>query len=273
MKRVVERRLQYFLTTRRRGREDVSTAVRELEKIGRLAIVGGMIRDLALFGNGKFRSDVDLVVDARGEEGLARWAALRGAKRNRFGGYSAVVGRWTVDVWLLAATWAHRAGHVEVNSFADVRRATFFSCDAVVYDLQRRRLIPAKGYFDRLEKRILEVNLEATLNPTGNTVRAFRYAIQKGFRWGPKLSKFVCEELEREGWEALIREDMKAVGGPVIGELRRTELEGELWRHIRSESEDEFDLAKFFVGRQSELEVFVGRGEGESWVRTMGGVR
>ena len=258
MKQELERRIRYFFASRRRGRIDVRNTVDSLQSFGRLAIIGGMLRDLALFGNAGFLSDVDLVIDPIDDGRLGEWAERNGAEKNRFGGYRAEVGRWKVEVWPLAQTWAHVAGHVRVATFADLRKTTFFRCDAIIYSMTSERLIPAEGYFEELERRVLEINLHPTLNPTGNAVRAFRYALLKGFRWGPKLTKFVGEVVEREGWERLMESEVRGFRGTVLEKWKRWELEEELQRYKERSLNGVFDPIPFLVQEQMEF-PFLGR--------------
>ena len=124
---------------------------------------------------------------------------LAGAEVNRFGGFRFQGPPWEIDVWLLEDTWANRKGHVEVKEFADLLEATFFNCDAVIYDPSSRKIVAKPSYFEDLYGRVLEVNLEPNPNPVGNAVRAFRYAAEKDFRWGPRLCRFISEVLEDAG--------------------------------------------------------------------------
>ena len=185
MERQLESRIQYFFRSRYRGREDVRNVLRDLRRHGRLVLVGGMLRDLALFGNAGFRSDLDFVIAPYDLSGFEKHMESIGARVNRFGGYALPSRKWQIDVWPLERTWAHVAGHARVRTIGDLRGATFFRCDAILYDLDYRKLRAAPDYFGELTKKVLEINLRPNPNPKGNAVRAFRYALMKGFRWGP----------------------------------------------------------------------------------------
>ena len=56
MEQLLERKINYFFSSRHRARDDIQAPLRQLQALGRLALVGGMLRDLALFGNAGFRS-------------------------------------------------------------------------------------------------------------------------------------------------------------------------------------------------------------------------
>ena len=185
MENQLKKLVRYFLSSDYRDREDVRRVLGELEGLGQLVLLGGMLRDLALFGNREFRSDIDFVIDPIDPELFEKRMASIGAKVNRFGGYALSSRKWQIDVWSLKNTWAHTEGHVQVRTFDDLLDTTFFRCDAIFYDLTKKRLRAKQGYFDDLRRRVLEINLRPNPNPKGNAVRAFRYCILKRFRWGP----------------------------------------------------------------------------------------
>ena len=63
MEQLLDKKIRYFLNSHHRGRAEVRKTLAELRLHGRLALVGGMLRDIALFGNAGFNSDLDLVID------------------------------------------------------------------------------------------------------------------------------------------------------------------------------------------------------------------
>jgi len=160
----------------------------------RVAVVGGLARDFARAGRAGFRSDVDLVVEAPADE-VAAVAETLGAKANRFGGYGAKVGVWKIDFWALETTWAARHAGVSVSSLEDITRCTFFDCDAIAYDLRRRRVMCDAGYLDRLRRGALDVNLRPTPSPEGNLLRSMRRLVLWRLHSGPKLRQFIDEHL------------------------------------------------------------------------------
>ncbi len=249
----LERRLRHFLATRRCGREDVRQALKELSVHGRLVLIGGMLRDLALFGNAGFRSDVDTVIVPDDLASFERHMKSIGAAANRFGGYALPSKRWQIDVWPLERTWAHVEGHVEIREPRDLLKATFFRSDAIIYDIDRGRIMAAPEYFQDLDRRVLEMNLPHNPNPRGNAVRAFRYALDKGFRWGPGLSKFLDRMIDPHGWSALLEAEKRSSGRRHLDEIMIDELRRELRRHISEGRTDPFDPSVFRMRRQPEL--------------------
>tara|TARA_E500000318_G_scaffold107776_1_gene117538 strand:- start:3798 stop:4571 length:774 start_codon:yes stop_codon:yes gene_type:complete len=245
MERQLESRIRYFFRSRYRGREDVRRSLKELQNHGSLVLVGGMLRDLALFGNDGFKSDLDFVIMPHNLSAFEAHMEAIGARVNRFGGYALPSRKWQIDVWPLERTWAHLAGHAMVKTLADLPHATFFTCDAIVYDLEHRKLNTAPNYFRDLNEKILEVNLRPNPNPKGNAVRAFRYALMKGFRWGPKLSAFVSEVLASEGWDALLEAEQRSFRSQHLERMCFRDFERALRLHVCGGQDDLFDAASF----------------------------
>lgn len=205
-----KKRLSYFFDTERRGRRSVHDAVNSLQAVGQVAVIGGMLRDLILFGNRGFKSDVDLVVNVDDHDGFMNFVTRSNGVPNRFGGYSMVHGRWQVDVWPLQRTWAHVEGYVEVSDFKDLTEITFFDCDAILFNLTEQKLIFKEGYFDKIDQKLIDINLKPNPNPIGNAVRAFKYALDKDVIWGRDLAQFVYETIEVHGWISLIEKEEKS---------------------------------------------------------------
>src|SRR5262245_19331364 len=105
-KRSLRRRTQHFLTADLYGRRAVGAFCERLNDVGDAAIFGGMLRDLLLEGNTKFRSDVDIVVDTGRIGALEQLLAPYAPRKTAFGGFRLFVHKWMVDVWPLEWTWA-----------------------------------------------------------------------------------------------------------------------------------------------------------------------
>ena len=240
MERLLKQRVRYFLSSRYRGREEIHRALEEMRQFGPIVIIGGILRELALFDNSSFRSDLDLVIDPKYPDRFRQYINSIGATTNRFGGFVIPFRRWKIDVWMLKDTWANRAGHARVDGFEDLVNTTFFNCDAIVYDLSLDKIVTKTGYFEELSKRLLEINLHPNPNPIGNTVRAFRYAIEKDFVWGPRLSKFVHERLDSTDWQSLVRYEWTSNRSITIDRLPKVQFRDELRRHVCSKPEEVF---------------------------------
>ena len=249
----LERRLRYFLTTRRCGREDVRQALKELRRHGRLVLIGGMLRDLALFGNAGFRSDVDSVIVPDNLAAFDRYMKSINATVNKYGGYALPFTRWQIDVWPLERTWAHVEGYVEVKKPRDLLKATFFNSDAIIYDINHRRIMAEAEYFRDLDQRVLEINLLPNPNLQGNAVRAFRYALDKGFRWGPDLSEFLYEMIASDKWGALLEAKRRSPSRLYLDEINIDDLRRELRWHVSQGCKSPFNPLVFRIGGQPRL--------------------
>ncbi|MBB6503702.1 putative nucleotidyltransferase [Sphingomonas endophytica] len=199
------------------------------EKLGRTAIFGGMVRDIARAGPSGYSSDIDLVVDPFDYSGFMDAMRSLGARANRFGGFALQLGAWKVDVWALADTWARTAGHRRVETFADLVDCTFFDWDAAVYDLERGEVIVADDYFARLGSGVLGMNLRENPNELGSAVRAVRRATLWRVKLSGELADFVLHAEQRWGWDAFTRLDAAAFDKPVLRNLERSKLDGSLF--------------------------------------------
>ena len=240
MQKAMERRLNYFFREKRQRREEIQGVVVKLQEFGPVVVIGGMIRDLALAGTREFGSDVDFVVKPTEINEFQAFMAEQLAERNRFGGYKLHGGHWRIDVWPLQKTWAYEAGHVEINEFSDLLNSTFFDFDAIIYDLQLKKLNSKPDYFDRLTRRELEINLLANPNPVGNAVRALRYAATKRFGWGPKLCRFMAEQIEETGWKDLEEREIKSFRTWCIENMDQNKFREELFKHLCRSPEKTF---------------------------------
>ena len=249
----LNKRVRYFFSTRYRHRSEVHETLGEFNSMGRVAAVGGMLRDLALFGNRSFCSDIDLVIAPHDLDEFTACMRRRGGVRNRFGGYALPSKKWRIDVWALPTTWAHVQGHVTVKSLEDIKRTTFFDCDAILYDFSDRRLKFDNDYFEKLHERTININLLPNPNPIGNAVRAFRYAMLKNLRWGPDLTCFVAEMVEEYGWTTLAQNEKKSFNTCCIEVLDKQKFRSALVGYLSNKTSESFAPACFVGGWQLSL--------------------
>lgn len=161
----------------------------------KVAIVGGLARDLARKGKVGFKSDIDLVIDAAAED-VTRLAEKLSATPNRFGGYASYHHGWKIDFWALENTWAVTHRHVSVGSIEEIIRTTFFDCDAICYILQTRKIVATDDYLARLRARTIDINLRSNPSMDGNLLRAIRRILTWGFKPGPMLRQFIEDHLD-----------------------------------------------------------------------------
>lgn len=218
MKRVTDlkRKINYFLSSSKLGRGEVKVLLDQLQVIGRVAIFGGMLRDLLLVGNEGFNSDIDLVIDAKNDQELDELLQSYNAIRNKFGGYRLTLSKWKVDVWSLQSTWAFKNGYVTGSSIPDLCKTTFFDWDGIVYDVGSEAIYTVDGYFDRLDSEILDINLEENPNPMGNIVKALRYKEKYSASFSNRLARYVYENLEAVDPELISKYESRSHQWPVL---------------------------------------------------------
>jgi len=176
----------------------------ELTKLGKVYVIGGLVRDLAIYGpDSRPISDIDFVVRCS-PAALTGFSKRIGASANRFGGFGVRTDAFKVDFWAFSKTWAKTAGYVPLREPKDLTRTTFFDWDAVVYGLQEERVWAIDGYLERLNSGILGLNLEPNPSPKGSLVRALRRIMAWDVKPAPRLRHFVEEKLAQYDWSEII---------------------------------------------------------------------
>lgn len=188
----------------------------KFEPLGPVAIIGGLVRDIARKGKVGFRSDIDLVIDAEPAR-VAALAAELDATPNRFGGYASVYPHWKVDFWSLPNTWASAVGLVRTDTLAALVDTTFFDCDAICYEVQKRKVHALPGYLERLVGRTIDVNLLPNPSIDGNLLRAARRILLWQFRPGPGLRAFIERELNEESFDRIVATEQTIYPNDVLG--------------------------------------------------------
>lgn len=215
----LRRRVEYFFSSTALARDEVSSFSHALLDLGPVVAIGGFLRDVYLGGVRSFRSDVDFVVSAASLQALDRFAKGMGAAGNKFGGYGIELTRWRVDFWPLERTWAASHGYVPVNTLRDLVNATFFNWDAAVYMIEDRSVHTIPGYFERIDERLLEINLEPNPNPLGNAVRALRYSYKWNAAIGPRLQTHIARQLRDCGWQSFLDTEQRSFKTSILRRL------------------------------------------------------
>ena len=217
--RRLKRRADYFFASGAFARFQIADFADSLLALGPTVAIGGFPRDLYLCGNRQFRSDVDFVVDAASLTAFDRLTARLGGTPNSFGGCRIDLGRWMADVWPLERTLAAVFGHVTVSCMRDLLRTTFFDWDAILYSVGDRKLITDHAWFDRINRRVLDINLEPNPNPLGAAVRAIRCAYRWEAAFGERLAAHVAKQIMDHGWQSLADRDRCSFPSAVLGGL------------------------------------------------------
>ena len=256
MERLLKNKVRYFLSSSRRGRSEIHHVLKYMQTCGTVAIIGGLLRDLALSSKTeKFRSDLDFVVDASHPRKFRDVMRSCKANVNRFGGYRLYGEHWTIDAWLLEDTWAHQAGHVSVSGFRDLLDTTFFNSDAIIYELSSGNVLVKPSYFPDLSRRLLEVNLLPNPNPIGSVVRALRLSVKWEFSWGPRLSKFVDKTLHANDWQTLVTYERTSYRSQTIDYFFRDDFRERLQQHVLDRRKDVFVPITFEKSEQLSLPI------------------
>jgi len=230
----LQKKATYFFSSTREKRTEVAKFASELEALGETVAIGGFLRDLLLDGNRRFSSDVDFVVKPASLKEFERKMRSLNAERNRFGGYAIQLARWKVEVWPLSTTWAAVHQHVEVNAIPDLLKVTFFTWDSILYSVSKKRIIATEDYFDKVDQRVLDINLRPNPNPTGNAIRAIRYA----HRWGAYVSRPLADhiacQLRDNDWSDLVRYEYRSFPNPILRFLDPEAMQSALDSFLRS---------------------------------------
>jgi len=171
----LRKRIVRFLDSAHFSRGEFKILFQDLEKLGELAIFGGMLRDISVLGSRGFTSDIDLVVKTNRAEDLKRLLTKYNTKINKFGGYRLVVDKRYIDIWSFDTTWAFQKGHVNGNELSDLCKTTFFDWDAIIFNYSSGMVHSIDNYIERLNQRILNINLEPNPNPLAALSKALKY--------------------------------------------------------------------------------------------------
>jgi hypothetical protein len=223
-------KLSDFLTNRVKKRVPLQKALDRLEKHPWKSVVfGGVLRDLALFGNAKPPRDVDVVVlDANGPEleGLYEDILYR---KNRFGGLQLRSQGWLIDVWAIQDSWAFKQKLIAPIGFDQLVQTTFLNVEAIAIEVTTSPGIPRKiysaGFFEAIRQRVLDISFEPNPFPELCVVRSLVSASSLKFA----VSRRLAEYLVKHGRQSSIKElidvqvshygDVKISADQIAGQL------------------------------------------------------
>lgn len=192
----LKQKIHYFLQNPARGKGQVSSFIDQLCQLGEVAIIGGLIRDLALNRHHRHKSDIDLVTEFS-DQILEQFLIENKASfiKNKFGGYRVALKDWDLDIWSLDKTWAFSQNLVQDISFKGLLKTTFFNWDAIIYLVNLDQLIFDEQYFENINRRILSFNLPHNPNTEGTLRRIAKFHKDiEGIVLTKELEDFVTEE-------------------------------------------------------------------------------
>ncbi len=191
-------------------------------RFGRAYVIGGLVRDLAMYGmHERPESDLDLVVRCSPRR-LEEFAQQCGGTKNRFGGFAVRTPAYRVDFWAFSRTWARMAGHVKLKTPFDLTKTTFFDWDAVVYGVTEHKLWAIERYLHLLHSGTLDINLEDNPSRLGTLVRAVRRLMMWDVRPSARLRAYIDCELEKFCWSQVLDAEQGAFHIQYLGEFSST---------------------------------------------------
>ncbi|MEM9460434.1 MAG: hypothetical protein AAGF11_40070 [Myxococcota bacterium] len=225
--------------------------ISKLETIAPVAVFGGLLRDASVFGMRKFTSDIDLVIEREDDSQFHHLLHDIEHSINRFGGYRLIVGGWCVDLWPLGTTWAIKQGLVVGSNLDVLPKTTFFSCDAIAFDLTRRVLYQSNHYRHWVDERFLDINLLDNPNYLGSTVRALRFlATVEELQVGPRLVDFLRSSLQTFTYDQICSKEASSYSAPILHTGWITKLSLALQHHKSGAKDPCFSFDRSTDGQQ-----------------------
>ena len=201
---------------------------------GDLYLFGGVLRDLALFGQRGFNSDIDIVVDDDDWTHLVKYLRSRGVTQNRFGGFRMKVNEWPIDIWTARETWAIRKGLIEYHGIESLTETTILNWDAILLNWRTKRIICNPDYFRQIRGRVMDVVLTENPNPLGAAVRAFRHLCLKDAKeLTTRAARYLADAAHEYPDDTIIKSEIDSYRDSIIDPA----ILG-FFRHIDTSSED-----------------------------------
>jgi len=197
-----------FFSSRARLRAPLLSALKRIKQKRITAyIFGGALRDLMVKGWSAEPRDIDIVVDSPLSTIESMFADYL-VRRTRFGGLHLNVRGWAVDVWPLSETWALRESLVDHKDFQALCKTTFLNVEAVAAEITTSRRLGTRvyshGFFEGIQSRTLDINLEENPFPELCTVRALITASSLQFALSRRLAEYLLYYLRRTSFEELM---------------------------------------------------------------------
>tara|TARA_R110000751_G_scaffold150910_1_gene255861 strand:+ start:161 stop:916 length:756 start_codon:yes stop_codon:yes gene_type:complete len=130
-------------------------------------IFGGVIRDIALNTLRNFSSDIDIVF----EGSLDAKKIPTNSKRNKFGGYRCVYGKWVIDFWKIEDTWAFKNGLYKYETPKSILSTTITNLESALFDIRKKNLICEERYIQDIKDRYIEINNKASPNKKNTLIK------------------------------------------------------------------------------------------------------
>lgn len=216
-------RVRRFLASHSKHGRTVDTVLERVkENRWNAVLFGGVLRDLMLGIRQHRARDVDIVIDGVSADELQFVFRDLVFRRNRFGGLQLVHGGLAVDVWPLHATWAFQHLGETATSFSKLPTTTFLNIEAVAVEIATAERRPGRvfssGFFQSLERRVLELNFPENPFPALCVVRALVIAKKLEFSIGPRLADYIRYYTQQFSLQELMVAQRRHYGRLVLGE-------------------------------------------------------
>jgi hypothetical protein len=179
-------------------------------------VFGGLLRDLMVFGLHAIPRDVDLVIQRGQPKDIESEFLDYITRRTRFGGYVLGFKGWRVDIWPLWETWAIRQGLVGEPSPTALTQSTFLNVEAVALTLDPQgndgRIVYDSGFFEGVQEKLLDINLEPNPYPELSIVRSLMTASKLDFALSPRLVEFIDHQSGSIDMKRLLAEQVSHYG-------------------------------------------------------------
>lgn len=162
-------------------------------KGGKVAIVGGFIRDLYFIKDEFSPRDLDLVVDDIYVLELESQVNQLCIGKTSLGGYRLVVNNCSVDIWRVQDTVSFAIENHLFPSFANLPRLTFLNIESIVVELQEDKLVKIydNGFSKAINSSILDINYELNSDPKRNIMKSLMHSKSLKMRIGKSLAKYI----------------------------------------------------------------------------------
>jgi hypothetical protein len=236
-----------FLKTDSASNREFRSQLRRLDSIGsRAYLFGGFVRDIFLNGVKAQPKDVDLVVEGDGFDELLKTVKPEGLRTNRFGGVNFRLGAVDVDAWRLEDTWAFRAGYFrDAIGVRTLPKTTYLSVDAIAVQLRpepgRSRRVFEAGFFQSIERQLLDLNLEENPFPELMVVRTLVMAKRGRFALSWVLLKALHSLILDCGLRDLYQVQLSHYKHCLLSKEELKDVAHEIMRRVNLEIHQAFD--------------------------------
>ncbi|WP_313010383.1 hypothetical protein [Atlantibacter hermannii] len=230
-KNLLKRRIKYYLTSGRGGRQCETELIKALSKQAHLYVFGGLIRDIGLYTAHHFHSDIDLVF--AGSKELLQKAlsdyGLQHISENKFGGFRVLDYKVDIDIWSLEDTWAFKQHIIIRKDVESLLNTTLMSWDSVLYDIQNDKIITTDSWLSDLHAGHLELVLEHTPDVYNALIRILRTIYSKEVLvLGERLCQFLVSSLNAYPNQILVSDELERFRTSYITSTRLSKLRQDL---------------------------------------------